>query len=76
MTIGDALVRLVLTAETVKFPVSDAPEKGVPLIRCEHQDWPYGVPAVANADLAAGQTGHFDAVAVSVAQGALSPVKA
>jgi hypothetical protein len=70
------LARLALTAETVKFPVSDAPEKGVPLIRSEHQDWPYGVPAVANADLAAGQAGHLDAVAVGVTQGALSPVKA
>jgi hypothetical protein len=28
----DALVWLVLTAETVEFPVSDAAEKGVPLV--------------------------------------------
>jgi hypothetical protein len=76
MTIGDALVRLALTAETVEFPVSDAAEKSVPLVRREHQDWPYGVPAVANADPATGQAGHLDAVAVGVTQGALSPVKA
>ena len=72
----DALARLALTAETVEFPVSDSAEKGMPLVRCEHQDWPYGVPAVANADVATGQTGHLDAVAVGVTQGALSPVKA
>jgi hypothetical protein len=72
----DALVRLALTAETVEFPVSDAAEKGVPLVGREPEDWPYGVSAVANADLATGQAGHLDAVAVGVTQGALSPVKA
>jgi hypothetical protein len=71
----DALVWLVLTAETVEFPVSDAAEKSVPLVRCEPEDWPYGVPAVANADLATGQARHLDAVAVGVTQGALNPVK-
>jgi hypothetical protein len=69
------LVRLALTAEAVEFPVSDAAEKSVPLVRCENQDWPYGVPAVANADLATGQARHLDAVAVRVTQGALNPVK-
>jgi hypothetical protein len=76
MTTGDALVRLALTAESVEFPVSHAAEKSVPLVRCEHQDWPYRVPAVANADLATRQAGHLDAVAGGVTQGALSPVKA
>jgi len=71
----DALVRLALTAETVEFPVPDATEKSMPLVRCEHQDWPYRVPAVANADLATGQARHLDAVAVGVTQGALNPVK-
>ena len=67
---------LALTAETVEFTVSDTAEKSVPLVRCEHQDWPYGVPAVANADLAMGQARHLDAVAVRVTQGALNPVTA
>jgi len=47
----------------------------VPLVGREPEDWTYGVPAVANADLATGQAGHLDAVAVGVTQGALSPVK-
>jgi hypothetical protein len=71
----DVPVWPALTAEPVEFPVSDAAEKGMPLVGCEHQDWPGGVPAVANADLATGQARHLDAVAVGVTQGALSPAK-
>ena len=63
-----------LPAEAVEFPVPHAAEKGMPLIRRERQDRPPGVPAVANADLAVGQAGHLDAVAVGVTQGALDPV--
>src|SRR5438132_2559636 len=44
-----------LPAEAVEFPVPDAAEKGVPLIRCEPQDGPRGIPAVTNADLAPGR---------------------
>jgi hypothetical protein len=72
----DAAARLALSAETVEFPVSDAAEKSVPLVRCERQNWPYGVPAVPNADLATGQARHLDTVAVRVTQGALNPVTA
>jgi hypothetical protein len=64
-----------LPAEAVEFPVPDAAEEGVPLVRREHQDRPSGVSAVANADLAAWQARHLDAVAVGVAQGALDPVR-
>jgi len=71
----DGLIWLALTAETIEFPVSDASEKSMPLPRGEHQDWPYGVSAVANADLATGQARHLDAVAVGVTQGALNPVE-
>ena len=48
----------------------------MPLVGREPEDWPYGVSAVTDADLAAGQAGHLDAVAVGVTQGALGPVKA
>jgi Permease for cytosine/purines, uracil, thiamine, allantoin len=64
-----------LPAEAVEFPVPDAAEKGVPLIRGEPQDRPRGIPAVTNADLAPGQARHLDAVAVGVAQRALDPVR-
>ena len=64
-----------LPAEAVEFPVPHAAEKGMPLIRRELQDRPSGVPAVANADLATRQAGHFDAVAVGITQGALDPVR-
>ncbi len=47
----------------------------MPLIRRERQDRPGGVPAVADADLATGQAGHLDAIAVCVTQRALQPVK-
>jgi hypothetical protein len=50
----DALVWPKLPAETVEFPVSYASEKGMPLVRREPEDWPSGVPAVTNADLATG----------------------
>src|SRR5580692_7156636 len=42
-----------LPAVTVKFPVSYPTEKCVPLVRREPENRPRGVPAVANADLAA-----------------------
>jgi hypothetical protein len=64
-----------LPAEAVEFPVPDAAEKGVPLIRREPQDRPCGIPAVTNADLAPGQARYLDAVAVGVAQRALDPVR-
>ena len=64
-----------LPAETVKFSVSHAAEKGMPLVRREPEDRPCGVPAVANADLATGQARHLDAIAVGVAQRALNPVR-
>src|ERR1700732_2837488 len=59
----------------VEFPVSYAPEKGMPLIRREPQDRPRGIPAVAEADLTPGQTRHLDAVAGGVAQRALDPAR-
>ena len=62
-----------LPAETVEFPVSHATDKGMPLIRREPQDRPSGLPAVAHADLAAGQARHLDAVAVGITQRALNP---
>jgi hypothetical protein len=64
-----------LPAEAVEFPVPDAAEKGVPLIRREPQDGPRGVSAVPNADLAPGQARYLNAVAVGVAQRALDPVR-
>jgi hypothetical protein len=70
-----ALVWLALPVETVEFPVSYAAEKSMPLVRREPEDRPSGVPAIANADLAAGQARHLDAVAVRVTQRALDPEK-
>jgi uncharacterized protein DUF397 len=67
---------VVLPAEAVELPVSDAAQKGVPLIRRKPQDGPRGVPAVANADLAPRQARYLDAVTVGVAQRALDPVRA
>jgi hypothetical protein len=62
----DALVWLALPAETVELPASHASDESMPLIRREPEDRPCGVPAVANADIAAGQARHLDAVAVGV----------
>lgn len=64
-----------LPAETVEFPVSHTPEKSVPLVRREAEDWPSEDPAVANADLTAGQARYLDAVAVGITQRALNPVR-
>src|SRR5689334_3304403 len=64
-----------LPGEAVEFPVSHAAEKGMPFIRRERQDGPSGVSAVANADLAAGQARHLDAVAAGITQGAFGPVR-
>jgi hypothetical protein len=47
----------------------------VPLRRREPQDRSCGVPAVADADRAAGQARHLDAVAVGVTQRTLDPVR-
>ena len=63
------------TAEAVEFAVSYAAEESVPLRRREPQDRSRGVPAVADADRAAGQARHLDAVAVGVTQRTLDPVR-
>ena len=63
-----------LAAEAVELPVSHAAEKIMPLVWRELQDRPVGVPAVADADLAAWQARHLDAVSVGVTQRALYPV--
>lgn len=64
-----------LLAEAVEFSVPDASEKGMPFVRCESENQPCGVPAVAHADPAIGQTRHLDAVTVGETQGALNPVR-
>lgn len=66
----------LLLAETVELAVASPTEKSVPLVRREAEDRSLSIPAVPDADLAARQAGHLDAVAVGVTQGALSPVKA
>jgi len=66
------LARL-LPAETVEFSVSYASDKCMPFVRSELEDLLLGVPAVANADSAAGQGRHLDAVAVGETQRALDP---
>jgi len=48
-----SLVRLLPT-ETIEFSVSYAAEESVPFVRCEPENCPVGVPAVADADLAMG----------------------
>jgi len=67
--------RPALRAETVEFAVSYAAEESVPLRRREPQDRSCGIPAVADADRAAGQARHLDAVAVGVTQRTLDPVR-
>jgi hypothetical protein len=47
------LVRL-LPAETIEFSVSRTSEKRMPFVRCKPENRPFGVPAVANTDLAIG----------------------
>lgn len=53
-----------LPAEAVKFPVSHASEKGMPLVRGKSENRPSGVPAVTDADAAIGEVCHLDAIAV------------
>jgi hypothetical protein len=65
----------MVPAETIEFPVSDAAEERMPLVRREPENRPFAVPAVADADPAAGQVRHLDAVAVAEAQGAFDPVR-
>ena len=64
-----------LPAETIEFSVSDATEKRVPFVRGKLENRTFGVPAVANADLALGQARHFDAVAVGETQRTLHPAR-
>jgi hypothetical protein len=54
----------LLPAETVEFSVSCPSEKSMPFVRCKSENWPFGVPAVAYADLAVGQARYLDAVTV------------
>jgi hypothetical protein len=60
-------------AEPVEFPEPRAAEEGIPFSPREPQDRSSRVPAVADADRAAGQFRHLDAVAVGEAQGTLHP---
>src|SRR5580693_10384490 len=60
-------------AEAVELAVPDAADEGVPLVRREPQDRSGRVPAVADADLAAAQVRHLDAVAVGEAERAFDP---
>ena len=64
-----------LPAGTVKFkfPVPYAAEEGMPFVGGKAEDRTCGVPAIADADLAAGQVRYFDAVTVGEAQGTLNP---
>jgi hypothetical protein len=64
-----------LPTETVKFSVSYAPEEGVPFVRREPEYCPGRVAAVADTDLATGEIGYLDAIAIGVAQRALNPVR-
>jgi hypothetical protein len=73
---SSTLFALLLPAETVEFSVSCASEKSVPFGRCKSENRTFGVPAVANTDLAIRQARHLDAVAVSETQRTLNPVKA
>jgi hypothetical protein len=45
---------VLLPAETVEFSVSYASEESVPFVRGESENSPFGVPAVADADLPIG----------------------
>jgi hypothetical protein len=38
----------------IEFSVSDASEESVPFVRGKSENWPFGVPAVADADLVIG----------------------
>jgi hypothetical protein len=65
-----------LGAECIELPVANATEKCVPLARSKAQDRTiFGVPAMANADLASWQVCYLDAVAVSEAEGTLDPAR-
>lgn len=70
-----ALLVRSLHAETVEFPVANAPEECVPFIRRESENRPFGLPAVADPDLAVGQASYLDTVAVGETQRAFDPVE-
>ena len=60
-------------AEPVELSVAHASKKCVPFARRETQDRARGILAVANPDLAVGDAGDLDAVAVGKTQGTLGP---
>jgi hypothetical protein len=72
---ASAMTMPSLPAESVEFSVSYAAEKCMPFVRREPEKRTFGVPAVADTDLAPGQARHLDAVAVGETQGALDPVR-
>ena len=62
-----------LPAKAVEFSLSCAAEKSIPFVRCKPENWPFGVPAVTQADRFTGQARHLDTVAVGETQRALNP---
>jgi hypothetical protein len=49
-----ALFARSLPTETIEFSVSYASEESVPFVRCKSENQSFGVPAVADTDLAIG----------------------
>jgi len=49
-----AMLARSLPAETIEFSVSYASEKRMPFVRCKPENRTFGVPAVADTDLAIG----------------------
>jgi len=43
-----------LPAEVVEFTVPGTPEECMPFVRCKPEHRPFGIPAIADADLAIG----------------------
>lgn len=64
----------LLPAEPVELPVTDATQERMPLIRCKPENRPIRLTAVANTNLAIGQAGYLDTVAVGETKGTLHPV--
>src|SRR5215471_2650299 len=62
-----------LLAELVEFSISSAAKKGMPFARGEPEHRAGGVLGITYADLAAGQAGYLDAVAVGKTQRTLDP---
>jgi hypothetical protein len=60
-------------SEAVEFSAARASEESSPLCLRELQDGPFGIPAAADTDPAAGQPAHLHAVAVGQADGTLNP---